>query len=143
MGHKVSEPDPGASARRLPPARRFAAARRTLIGAAVLSVAAAPVLAFSLTVSGAAHTSLPPALEVGNGRVATTTIATSTTIAPSTTIASTTTTTTTTVPNTRSGKETTVVAPIPTVRIEDDKGRKLDNLRTQVTTPPPSSPESN
>ena len=127
-----------------PPSRRMArrtgAVHRALLGATVLLVAAAPVLAFSLTVSGAAHTSLPSALQIGNGRVATTTIAPPTTVGSTTT---TTTTTTTTVVPATTIKQTTVVAPIPSVSLEDDKGRRLDHLRRRVTTGAVAQPRSN
>ena len=129
MSSKADERIPDASSRPVRRARRTGAVHRASLGAVVLLVAAAPVLAFSLTVSGAAHTTLPSALEIGSGRVATTTTAPPTTIVPPTTIGST---TTTTVVATKTSKQTTVVSPIPNVSLEDDKGRKLDHLLTHV-----------
>ena len=110
--------------------------------------AAAPVVAFSLTVSGAAHTSLPTALQIGNGRVATATVTRpatvgSTAVTSTTTATSTTTTTTTIVVPLTTGKQTTVVAAIPKVSLEDDRGRTLDHLRRSSTTAIAAQQKSN
>lgn len=119
-----------------------------VVGFALVVVASA--LAFALTSSTAARTTLPAQLEIAANSTTTSTSSppsvTSTTATTTTTvvIGSTTSTTaaptstsvsTTTIPETLGDGKTTVVKAVPTVRVEDDNGKQLDYEANEPTSP--------
>lgn len=119
----------------------------------LLLIVVASALAFALTDSTAARTTLPSQIQIGRAAttapsaVSTTISATTTTaVSPSTTSPQVTSTTislplTTSVPSTtiassssNSGKTTIVVKAVPTVRVEDDKGNQLGDEGSEAGT---------
>jgi len=113
-----------------------------LVGLALVVVASA--LAFALTSTTASHSGLPSRIEVGFGVIASTTTSTTVTTSSSTLSTTTaprpTTTTSTTSPGAslhppkaKGNEQTTVIRPVPTVRVEDDKGRQIDDEGAEST----------
>jgi hypothetical protein len=121
------------------PPRRGGVIGRSGAVVGLMLVVVGSAFAFALTSSTAAHTTLPSHIEVGSGiatqptsPVATTTTSTPLSSTTSTSTPHSATATTSTIPkrsttSPSSNEQTTVVKPVPTVRVEDDHGSPIDD----------------